>query len=146
MSASVNKVLLVGNLGADPEIRYLPSGTPVANLSVATSARRRQADGSAVEQVEWHRVSLFGNLADVARVHLRKGIQVYVEGRIRTDTWRESNGSERKMVVIVAHRLMMLGRKEGERTQAASLADDMSWLDEAAPGRQTTTDDDDVPF
>lgn len=73
MTASVNKVLLVGKLGADPEVRYLPSATPVANLSLATAERRRQADGSAVEQVEWHRVSLYGNLAELARDLLRKG-------------------------------------------------------------------------
>lgn len=145
MSASVNKVLLVGNLGADPEVRYLSSGTPVATLSLATTERRRQADGGAVEQVEWHRVSLYGNLAELARDLLRKGTQVYVEGRLHTDTWRDRNGIERKTTVIVASRVLALGGKGERRSQECSEPADMSWLDEAAPSR-TPADGDGTPF
>lgn len=145
MSASVNKVLLVGNLGADPEVRYLSSGTPVATLSLATTERRRQADGGAVEQVEWHRVSLYGNLAEQARDLLRKGSQVYVEGRLRTDAWRDRNGNERKTTVIVASRMLTLGGTGERRAPEVPEAADMSWLDEPAP-RQTAVDDDEIPF
>lgn len=145
MTASVNKVLLVGNLGADPEVRYLPSGTPVATLSVASTERRRQADGGAVEQTEWHRVSLYGNLAELARDLLGKGSQVYVEGRLRTDSWRDRNGNERRSTVIVASRMLALGGKAERRTPEVAAPADMSWLDEAAPSR-TPVDDDEIPF
>ena len=145
MTASVNKVLLVGKLGADPEVRYLPSATPVANLSLATGVRRRQADGSAVEQVEWHRVSLYGNLAELARDLLRKGTQVYVEGRLRTDMWRDRNGNERKTTVILASRVLALGGKGELRDPQPSERADMSWLDEAAPSRAPAADDE-IPF
>ncbi|NUP87099.1 MAG: single-stranded DNA-binding protein [Burkholderiaceae bacterium] len=145
MSASVNKVLLVGNLGADPEVRYLSSGTPVATLSLATTERRRQADGAAVEQVEWHRISVYGSLAELARDQLRKGSQVYVEGRLRTDAWRDRNGNERKTTVIVASRMLTLGGTGERRVPEAPEAADMSWLDEPAP-RQTAVDDDEIPF
>lgn len=145
MSASINKVLLVGNLGADPEVRYLANGTPVATFSLATSERWRQADGSAIEQVEWHRVSLYGNLAEIARDHLRKGSQTYVEGRLRTNAWRDRNGNERKTTVIVASRMLMLSRKEYAHAPTLPEPADMSWLDEAAPSR-TAANDGDIPF
>lgn len=145
MTASVNKVLLVGHLGADPEVRYLSNGTPVATLSLATTERRRQTDGAAVEQVEWHRVSLYGKLAESARDLLRKGSQVYVEGRLRTEAWRDRNGNERKTTVIVANRLLTLGSKGERRPPEPSEPADMSWLDESAP-RQTPVDDDEIPF
>ncbi|MCK2126040.1 single-stranded DNA-binding protein [Thauera aromatica] len=145
MTASVNRVLLVGNLGADPEVRYLPSGTPVATLSLATTERRRQADGAAVEQVEWHRVSLYGNLAEQARDLLHKGSQVYVEGRLRTDAWRDRNGNDRKTTVIVAGRMLVLGGTSKPHVPASSEPADMSWLDEAAP-RRTPLEDDEIPF
>lgn len=145
MTASVNKVLLVGNLGADPEVRYLPSGTPVATLSLATTERRRQADGGALEQVEWHRVSLYGNLAELARDLLRKGSQVYVEGRLRTDAWRDRNGSERKTTVIVASRVLAFDGKGERRSPERPAPADMSWLDEAAPSR-APVDDEGIAF
>ncbi len=145
MSASVNRVLLVGKLGADPEVRYLPNGTPVATLFLATAERRRRADGAAVEQVEWHRVSLYGNLAERARDLLRKGSQVYVEGRLRTDAWRDRNGNDRKTTVIVASRMLALGGVGEARAPASSEPAEMSWLDEVAP-RRTPLQDDEIPF
>lgn len=145
MTASVNKVLLVGNLGADPEVRYLPSGTPVATLSLATTERRRQADGGAVEQVEWHRVSLYGKLAEQARDLLRKGSKVYVEGRLRTDSWRDRNGGERKTTVIVAAKMLAPGSTVEQSTPMGPAPADMSWLDEAAP-RRVAAQDDEIPF
>lgn len=145
MTAYVNKVLLVGNLGADPEVRSLPSGTSVATLSLATTERRRQADGGAVELVEWHRVSLYSNLAEQARDLLRKGSQVYIEGRLRTDSWRDRSGNERRTTVIVASRMLALGSTNDRRTPVAPEPADMSWLDEAAP-RRAPVEDDEIPF
>lgn len=147
MSASLNKVILIGHLGADAEVRCTAGGAPVASFSLATSERRKQADGSAREQVEWHRVTLYGRLAENARDHLRKGAQVYVEGRIRTDTWRDREGRERKSVVIVASQMQMLGKPEGRRERPDQAPGDMSWLDEAAPDDSGwNADSDDIPF
>lgn len=147
MSASLNKVILIGHLGADPEVRYTAGGAPVVNFSLATSERRKQADGSAREQVEWHRVTLYARLAEVARDHLRKGAQIYVEGRIQTEAWRDRDGRERKSVVIVGSQMQMLGKREGSRERPDQAPGDMNWLDEPAPddsGWDSSSDD--IPF
>lgn len=112
--ASVNKVILVGNLGADPEIRYLPSGEAVANLRVATTDVWKDKDGSKQEVTEWHRVSFFGRQAEVCGQYLRKGSQVYIEGSIRTRKWQDQSGQERYSTEIRGDRMQMLGgRREG---------------------------------
>lgn len=110
--ASLNKVILIGHLGADPDMRYLPDGTPVASLRVATTETWKDKNtGERREQTEWHRVSLFRALADIAGRFLKKGAQVYVEGRLRTRKWTDPSGADHYTTEIVADQLKMLGRR-----------------------------------
>ena len=121
--ASVNKVILVGNLGADPETRYLPSGDPVTNLRLATTdSWKDKASGEKKEATEWHRVVLFRRLAEVAGQYLKKGSQVYIEGRIRTRKWQDKDGQERYTTEIEAEEMKMLGSKRdaGEPSEHAN--------------------------
>jgi single-strand DNA-binding protein len=114
MARGVNKVILIGNLGADPETRAMPSGTTVANLRVATSESwRDKQTGEQQERTEWHRVALFGRLAEVAGEYLRKGSQVYIEGSLRTRKWQDKQGNERYSTEIVGNDLQMLGGRGG---------------------------------
>lgn len=111
--ASVNKVILVGNLGRDPEIRYMPSGEPVANITIATSSKYKNKSGELVEETEWHRVSFFGKLAEIAGQYLKKGRSVYVEGRLKTRKYTDKDGIEKYATDIVANEMQMLGSREG---------------------------------
>lgn len=111
--ASVNKVILVGNLGADPEMRYLPSGEAVANLRLATTDTWKDKDGNKQEQTEWHRVSFFGRQAEVCGQYLKKGSQIYVEGSIRTRKYQDKDGQERYATDIRGDRMQMLGGRQG---------------------------------
>ena len=111
--ASVNKVILVGNLGRDPEIRYLPSGDPVANITIATSSKYKGKDGNMVEETEWHRITFFGRLAEIVGQYLKKGRSVYVEGRLKTRKYTDKDGVEKYGTDIVAHEMQMLGGREG---------------------------------
>nr|WP_249173063.1 single-stranded DNA-binding protein [Burkholderia vietnamiensis] len=113
--ASVNKVILVGNLGADPEVRYLPSGDAVANVRLATTDRYKdKASGEYKEATEWHRISFFGRLAEIVSEHLKKGSSIYVEGRIRTRKWQGQDGQDRYSTEIVADQMQMLGGRGGQ--------------------------------
>jgi len=112
--ASVNKVILVGNLGADPETRYQPSGDAITNIRVATTDRwKDKASGEMKEATEWHRVAFFGRLAEIAGEYLKKGSQVYIEGRIRTRKYQDKDGVERYSTEIIADRMQMLGSRAG---------------------------------
>ncbi|MCY1201698.1 Single-stranded DNA-binding protein [compost metagenome] len=112
--ASVNKVILVGNLGADPEVRYMPSGDAVANLRIATTDRYKdKQSGEMKEATEWHRVSMFGKLAEIAGQYLRKGSSVYIEGRIRTRKWQDQSGQDKYSTEIVGDQMQMLGGRGG---------------------------------
>ncbi|MFC4524709.1 single-stranded DNA-binding protein [Cupriavidus pinatubonensis] len=112
--ASVNKVILVGNLGADPETRYMPSGDAVTNIRIATTDRyKEKQSGELKEATEWHRVSIFGKLAEIAGQYLRKGSSVYIEGRIRTRKWQDQSGQEKYSTEIVADQMQMLGGRAG---------------------------------
>jgi single-strand DNA-binding protein len=111
--ASVNKVILVGNLGRDPEIRYLPSGEPVANITIATSSKYKGKTGEMVEETEWHRVTFFGKLAEIVGQYLKKGRSVYVEGRIKTRKYTDKDGVEKYATDIIANEMQMLGGREG---------------------------------
>ena len=112
--ASVNKVILIGNLGRDPETRYLPSGDAVTNISVATSEKWKDKGGEQQEHTEWHRVAFFGKLAEIAGEYLKKGSPVYVEGRIRTRKWQDKeSGQDRYSTEIVADRMQLLGTRGG---------------------------------
>ena len=107
--ASVNKVILVGNLGRDPEIRYLPSGDPVANITIATSSKYKGKDGNMVEETEWHRITLWGKLAEIASQYLHKGDKIFIEGKIRTCKWQDQSGQDRYSTEITADNMLMLG-------------------------------------
>lgn len=107
--ASVNKVILIGNLGRDPEMRYLTTGEAVVNLSIATTDKFKGRDGQAREVTEWHRVGFFGRIAEVCAEYLRKGSQVYVEGSLRTRKYTDSDGAERYVTEIRGDRMQMLG-------------------------------------
>jgi len=111
--ASVNKVILVGNLGRDPEMRYLPSGEAVANLAIATTDKYKDKSGQMVEATEWHRVSFFGRTAEVCGQYLKKGSQVYVEGSIRTRKYTDKEGIEKYATEIRGDRMQMLGGRSG---------------------------------
>jgi single-strand DNA-binding protein len=114
MARGVNKVILIGNLGADPETRAMPSGSTVANLRIATSESwRDKTSGEQQERTEWHRVALFGRLAEIASEYLRKGSQVYIEGSLRTRKWQDKQGQERYSTEIVGNELQMLGGRGG---------------------------------
>ncbi|EBE6456744.1 single-stranded DNA-binding protein SSB2 [Salmonella enterica] len=117
----VNKVILVGNLGQDPEVRYMPNGGAVANLTLATSESwRDKADGEMREHTEWHRVVVFGKLAEIASEYLRKGAQVYIEGQLRTRKWTDQSGQDKYTTEVVVGQngtMQMLGRRDSQPQQ-----------------------------
>ncbi|EAQ9144709.1 TPA: single-stranded DNA-binding protein SSB2 [Salmonella enterica] len=117
----VNKVILVGNLGQDPEVRYMPNGGAVANLTLATSETwRDKADGEMREHTEWHRVVVFGKLAEIASEYLRKGAQVYIEGQLRTRKWTDQSGQDKYTTEVVVGQngtMQMLGRRDSQPQQ-----------------------------
>lgn len=111
--ASVNKVILIGNLGSDPEVRYMPSGDAITNIRIATTDTWKDKNGEKHERTEWHRVAFFGKLAEIAGEYLKKGSQVYVEGRLQTRKWQDKDGQDRYTTEIVADRMQMLGSRGG---------------------------------
>ena len=150
MARGINKVILVGNLGADPESRTTPSGLTVTNIRVATTERRRdRQSGEQIEETEWHRVVMFDRLAEVAREYLRKGSQVYLEGQIRTNKWQDKEGNDRYTTEIIARDMQMLGGRPGAGAPAADRDDEYR-----APARGSTSGggrkeepfEDDIPF
>ena len=150
--ASVNKVILVGNLGADPETRYLPSGDPVTNLRLATTdSWKDEASGEKKEATEWHRVVLFRRLAEIAGQYLKKGSQVYIEGRIRTRKWQDKDGQERYTTEIEAEEMKMLGSRQGQGEPSYggdAPAPSYGGAKPAAAAKKPSFDDmdDDIPF
>ncbi|HEX5787930.1 MAG TPA: single-stranded DNA-binding protein [Woeseiaceae bacterium] len=120
MARGVNKVILVGNLGQDPETRYMPSGGAVTNFTLATNESwKDKQSGETKERTEWHRVAMFNRLAEIAAEYLRKGSQVYVEGRLRTRKWQDRDGNDRYTTEIVADEMQMLGGRGGSFEGAA---------------------------
>jgi single-strand DNA-binding protein len=123
MARGVNKVILIGHLGADPETRAMPSGSSVANLRIATTESwRDKQSGEQQERTEWHRVALFGRLAEIASEYLRKGSQVYIEGSLRTRKWQDKQGNERYSTEIVGNEMQMLGGRGGGGAGAGAAA------------------------
>jgi len=123
MARGVNKVILIGHLGADPETRAMPSGSSVANLRIATTESwRDKQSGEQQERTEWHRVALFGRLAEIASEYLRKGSQVYIEGSLRTRKWQDKQGNERYSTEIVGNEMQMLGGRGGGAGAGAGAA------------------------
>jgi single-strand DNA-binding protein len=128
--ASVNKVIIVGNLGRDPEIRYMPSGDPIANIAVATSYKSKDPDtGEQKEQTEWHRIAFFGRLAEIVGQYLKKGSSVYVEGRLQTRKYTDKDGVERYPTDIIAEQMQMLGGPDAGQHDA----DEDGQTEQAAP-------------
>lgn len=111
MARGLNKVMVIGNLGRDPEMRYMPSGRPVTSFSVATSRSWTNADGERREETEWFNVVAWGNLAEICKQHLRKGQEVYVEGRLQTRGWEDSKGKKRFRTELVANEVILLGER-----------------------------------
>jgi single-strand DNA-binding protein len=111
--ASVNKVIIIGNLGRDPETRYMPDGGAITNISVATTDKWKDKNGEMQEKTEWHRVAFFGKLAEIAGEYLKKGSQVYVEGRLQTRKWQDKDGQDKYTTEIVANQMQMLGSRAG---------------------------------
>lgn len=111
--ASVNKVILIGNLGRDPEMRYMPSGDAIASLRIATTDKYKDRNGEQQEATEWHSVSFFGKLAEICGQYLKKGSQVYVEGSLRTRKWQDKDGNDRYTTEIRGDRMQMLGGRGG---------------------------------
>ena len=146
--ASVNKVIVVGNLGKDPETRFLPDGKAVCNFSVATTdVWKDKASGEKKEATEWHRVSSFGRLAEICGEYLKKGSQVYIEGKLRTRKWQDKEGQDRYTTEIIADAMQMLGSRSGmgggEARESYAPADAKA---AKKPAGQFQDMDDDIPF
>jgi len=147
--ASVNKVILIGNLGADPETRYLPSGEAVTNIRVATTDRwKDKQTGEMKEATEWHRIAFFGRLAEIAGEYLKKGSQVYVEGSLRTRKWQDKDGQERYTTEIRGEVMQMLGPRAGGGAPESRAAERAPKAAEPKPAAKKAFDDleDDIPF
>ena len=145
MARGVNKVILVGNLGQDPEVKYMPSGQAVCNISVATTESWNDKNsGEKVEKTEWHRVVFFRRLAEIAGEYLRKGSQVYIEGRLQTRKWQDQSGNDRYTTEIVANDMQMLGGKGGTAMMSEPPAS--SEPETVTAGSAADDFDDDIPF
>ncbi|HXZ97467.1 MAG TPA: single-stranded DNA-binding protein [Burkholderiales bacterium] len=146
--ASVNKVIIIGNLGRDPDVRYMPDGGAVANISVATTDTWKDKSGEKQERTEWHRVAFFGKLAEIAGEYLKKGSQVYVEGSLRTRKWQDKEGQERYTTEIVADRMQMLGSRAGgsEPMTREAPAKEPTASNSAGKGGGIEDLEDDIPF
>ena len=146
MARGINKVIIVGNLGGDPETRYMPSGSAVTNITVATNESwKDKQTGEQKDRTEWHKVAMFNRLAEIAAEYLRKGSQVYIEGKLRTRKWQDKNGQDRWTTEIIADEMQMLGGRGGGGSAPMS-----SGQESGPPGTppQAGPDDfdDDIPF
>ncbi len=159
MARGINKVILIGNLGSDPEVRYMPNGAPVATLAVATSESwKDKQTGERQERTEWHRVACFNRLGEIAGEYLRKGSKVYIEGSLRTRKWQDQQGQDRYTTEIIANELQMLDGRSGAGQSPAyqpSASASPAYAESStngqpasqAPAPQAIDDlDDDVPF
>ena len=162
MARGINKAILIGNLGNDPDIRYTASGTAIANISLATAESWRDKNsGEQQERTEWHRIVFFGRLAEIVGEYLRKGSQIYVEGRIQTRKWQDKEGNDRYSTEVVANEMQMLGGRGGAGAGAPMNPDNQARAPEARntapppdksapaarPGAAPADDfDDDIPF
>jgi single-strand DNA-binding protein len=157
MARGVNKVILVGNLGKDPEVRYSPNGGAVANITLATSESWKDKNtGEKQEKTEWHRVVFFGRLAEIAGEYLKKGAQIYIEGRLQTRKWQDKEGKDRYTTEIVAGEMQMLGSREGRGGSSAEFDQSADEGQSRGSGRAPAAAgagksgggdfDDDIPF
>lgn len=152
MSRGLNKVMLIGHLGADPEVRYLESGSVVANFNLATTEVYTDRSGSKQSVTEWHRIELWDNLAKIAEQYLKKGSQVYIEGKLRTDSWEDKEGNKRSTVKVRALNMILLGSRSSEEginqlTTSHTMQKPNSQLsDSDIPPFLSTDEEDDLPF
>ena len=148
MARGVNKAIILGSLGQDPDIRYTAGGAAVANISIATNEQWKDKEsGEMQERTEWHRVVFFGRLAEIVGEYLRKGSQVYVEGRIQTRKWQDKEGKERYTTEIVANEMQMLGSKSGGTTASFDQTPPAEQSAPASTSKGSNDDfDDDIPF
>ncbi len=137
--ASVNKAILIGNLGKDPELRYTPGGQAVTNFSIATTDKWKDKDGQLQERTDWHNIVAWGRQAEVANEYLKKGSPVYIEGRLQTRSWEDKDGNKRYITEIVTRRLQLLGRRGPEEGETPSPP-------EAETPDSPGGEDDDLPF
>lgn len=152
--ASVNKVIIVGNLGRDPEMRYMPSGDAIANIAVATSYKKKDKNtGEQTEITEWHRISFFGKLAEIVGQYAKKGTSMYIEGRLQTRKYTDKDGVEKYATEIVAESMQLLGGKAeggGQQQAPAPRPQQQGQQRQAAPGGKPAPNfsdmDDDIPF
>jgi single-strand DNA-binding protein len=145
--ASLNKVMLIGNLGRDPEVRFTPDGSPVASFSIATSEAWTDKNGTRQERTEWHNIVAWNKLADLAKRYLAKGRPVYVEGRIRTREWDDRDGNKRRTTEIIASQIVLLGSRPPGVESAPSPQPLQRDAAEAEPaGSDNTITDEDIPF
>lgn len=148
--SGVNKVILVGNLGKDPEVRYLENGTAVANFPIATSESYKDRNGNRVDQTEWHNIVLWRGLAEVAEKYLKKGNQVFIEGKIRTRSWDDKDGNKRYTTEIVGDQMTMLGGRPSDNQDSGYQSQPQSsapQVNESNPApSQGAQEEDDLPF
>ena len=143
--ASVNKAIILGNLGRDPELRYMPNGDAVANISIATTETWKDKEGNKQEKTEWHKVTFYRRLAEIAGEYLKKGSQVYVEGRLETRKWQDKDGQDRYTTEIIASEMKMLGSRGGSDAAPATPRP-ASQAKAPTDGGPLGEFDDDIPF
>jgi single-strand DNA-binding protein len=147
MARGINKVILIGNLGADPEVRYMPSGSAVTNIRVATTESFKDREtGQQQERTEWHSIAMFGRLAEIAGEYLRKGSQVYIEGRLRTRKWQDKQGNDRYSTEVIADEMQMLGGRGGGAAASADTGQGEPTPRRRAAAEAVSEPDDDIPF
>ena len=150
MARGINKVILIGNLGKDPEVRYMPNGGAVANLTLATSENwKDKTSGETQERTEWHRVVMFGRLGEIAGEYLKKGSKVYIEGKLQTRKWQGQDGQDRYTTEIVANEMQMLDSRGGTSDYSGASSNNAPASQQSAPaaaGGGFDDFDDDIPF
>ncbi len=147
MARGVNKVILLGRLGKDPEMRYAPSGTAIATFSMATNHSQKSAEGEWVDKTEWHNLIAFGKTAEIAGEYLKKGKQLYVEGRLQTSSWEDQQGQKKYKTEIVISDLQMIGSKGDESSPPVqSSGSDAVQQKPSSPPEPAAEEEDDLPF
>ena len=141
----VNKVILIGNVGADPDVRYLDGGVAVANIRLATTERYKNKNGENIEQTEWHNVVLWRGLAEIVEKYVKKGMRLYIEGRLRTRSWDDQNGIKRYTTEIFADNMQMLSRADDNNMASSCSTSSPSTFTQTAP-EMPADDNDDLPF
>jgi len=148
--ASINKVILIGNLGKDPETRYMPNGDAVTNITLATTETWKDKTGEKQEKTEWHRITFYRKLAEIAGEYLKKGRSVYIEGRLETRKWTDKSGADRYTTEVIANDMKMLGSKPGSSSFEVESKDDDTPTPKDGPTIKNSSGfgdmDDDIPF